>query len=163
MYATDTTRKIVKGGSSRISPSRFQKRVERPATRFNRRRTTHGGAGGAVEIQPLDATAMITHVEHHRPSATEETDQALVCSPNEDFGPSKNMWVRAFVSTFHTHKYSIWAKRDENFLQKVLPTYFSTFQNLRLASITCARNAEAMQSREWVSFGQHRIFFTVCD
>ncbi len=60
---------------------------------------------------------------------------AILCSPNEDFGPSKNMWVRAFVSTFHTHKYSIWAKSDENFLQNVLPTYFSTFQNLRLGSI----------------------------
>ena len=75
------------------------------------------------------------------------------CSPNEDFRRSnkhsgtnfmlpkrrfwtvENVWVRAFVSTFHTHKYSIWAKSDENCLQKVLPTYFSTFQNLRLGSI----------------------------
>ena len=55
--------------------------------------------------------------------------------PNEDFGPSKNMWVRAFVSTFHTPKYSIGAKSDEMCLQKLLPTYFSTFPNLRLGSI----------------------------
>jgi hypothetical protein len=45
------------------------------------------------------------------------------------------MWIRPFVSTFHTLKYSIWAKSDENFLQKVLPTYFSTVHNLRLGSI----------------------------
>ena len=25
----------------------------------------------------------------------------ILCSPNEDFGPSKNMWVIHFVSTFH--------------------------------------------------------------
>ena len=46
------------------------------------------------------------------------------------------MWVRPFLRTFHTPKHSIWAKSDENFLQKVLPTYFSTFQNLRLVTIT---------------------------
>jgi len=55
--------------------------------------------------------------------------------PNEDFEMSKNMWVRPFVSTSHTINYSIWAKSDENCLQKVLPTYFSTFQNRRLGSI----------------------------
>ncbi len=48
---------------------------------------------------------------------------------------SKNMWVRAFVITFHTPKYSIWAESDEKFLQNVLPAYFSTFPNLRLGSI----------------------------
>jgi hypothetical protein len=37
-------------------------------------------------------------------------------SPNEDFGTSKHPLVRAFVSTFHTPKYSIWAKSDENFM-----------------------------------------------
>ncbi len=45
------------------------------------------------------------------------------------------MWVRAFVSTFHTPKcsicHSIWAKSDEKCLQHALPTYFSTFPNLR--------------------------------
>ncbi len=58
-----------------------------------------------------------------------------LCSPNEDFGPSKNMWVRPFVSTFHTPKYSIWAKSDEKCLQNALPTYFETVRNLRLGSI----------------------------
>ena len=42
----------------------------------------------------------------------------------KNFGTSKNMLVRPFVSTFHTPKYSIWAKNDEKCLQKVLPTYF---------------------------------------
>ncbi len=45
------------------------------------------------------------------------------------------MWVMHFVSGFHNPKYSIWAKSDENLLQNALPTYFSTFQNLRLGSI----------------------------
>ncbi len=47
----------------------------------------------------------------------------------------KNRLVRPFVSTFHTPNYSIWAKRNENFSQNVLPAYFSTFQNLRLGTI----------------------------
>ncbi len=51
-----------------------------------------------------------------------------VCFPNEDFGPSKNMWVRHFVRTFHTPKYSIWAKSDEKCTK-------CTVQNLRLGSI----------------------------
>jgi hypothetical protein len=58
-----------------------------------------------------------------------------LCSPNEDFGTSKNIWVRPFVSTFHTQNYSIWAKSDEKCLQKVLPNTFSTFQNLLLGSM----------------------------
>ena len=58
-----------------------------------------------------------------------------LCSPNEDFGTSKNIRARRFVSSFHTPDYSIWAKRDEKSLQNVLPEYFSTFQNLRLGSI----------------------------
>jgi hypothetical protein len=45
------------------------------------------------------------------------------------------MRVRAFVRTFHTPKYSTWAKSDEKCLQNALPTYFSTFTNLRLGSI----------------------------
>ena len=53
---------------------------------------------------------------------------ASVWSPNEDFGTSKNMLVRPFVSTFHAPKYSIWAKSDEKCLQNVVPTYCSTFQ-----------------------------------
>jgi len=35
-------------------------------------------------------------------------------SPHEDFGTSKPMWVRPFVSTFHTRNYSIWSKCDDN-------------------------------------------------
>ena len=58
-----------------------------------------------------------------------------LCSPNEDFGTSKNIRARHFVSTFHTPYYSIWAKRDEKCLQNVVSEYFSTFQNLRLGSI----------------------------
>ncbi len=61
--------------------------------------------------------------------------ESILWSPNEDFGTSKKTWVRHFVSTFHTLKYSIWAKSDENLLQNALPTYFSTFQNLRLGTI----------------------------
>ena len=59
----------------------------------------------------------------------------ILCSPNEDFGTWKKMWVRAFVSTFHTLKYSIWAESDEKCLQNVSSTYFSTFRNLRLGTI----------------------------
>ena len=55
--------------------------------------------------------------------------------PNEDFGTSKNIRERHFVSNFHTPDYSIWAKRDENCLQNVVPEYFPTIQNLRLGSI----------------------------
>jgi hypothetical protein len=66
-------------------------------------------------------------------------EHRIVCSPNEDFRTSKNMWVRPVVSTFHTPNYSIWAKSDEKCLQQVLPTYFATFKNLRLGSINSKR------------------------
>ena len=62
-------------------------------------------------------------------------DEWHTAAPNEDFHSSKNRCSRVFVSTFHTPNYSIWAKSDEKCLQKVLPKYFSTFQNLRLGSI----------------------------
>ena len=82
----------------------------------------------------------------------------ILCSPNEDFGPSKNMWVRAFVSTFHTPSALFGLRVMKNalptylstvqnlrlgsikFLQNVLPTYFSTVQNLRLGSIKFFEN-----------------------
>ncbi len=47
-----------------------------------------------------------------------------LCSPNEDLGTSKDMWVRAFVSTFHTPKCSIWPKSDEKVLTKGLTHIF---------------------------------------
>ncbi len=59
--------------------------------------------------------------------------------PNEDFGMSKNMCSRPFVSTFHTLNYSIWSKSSSKCLQNVWGTYFSTYQNLRLGSINFAR------------------------
>ena len=48
---------------------------------------------------------------------------------------SKNTLVRAFVSIFHhfSPKKSSW--EYEKCLQKLFPTYFSTFQNLRLGAI----------------------------
>ncbi len=55
--------------------------------------------------------------------------------PKRRFWTVENVWVRTFVSTFHTPKCSIRDKSDEKFLQSVLPTYFSTVQNLRLGSI----------------------------
>ncbi len=64
------------------------------------------------------------------------------------------MWVRAFVSTFHTLKYSIWAKSDENLLQNALPTYFSTFQNHRLGSINFTDG--------W-SYSKNTRFATACN
>ena len=48
----------------------------------------------------------------------------FLCSPNEDLGTSKDMWVRAFVSTFHTPKCSIWPKSDEKVLTKGLTHIF---------------------------------------
>ena len=39
--------------------------------------------------------------------------EALLFSPNEDFGTSENIQLRHLVSTFHTSNYSIWAKSDE--------------------------------------------------
>ena len=62
-----------------------------------------------------------------------------LCSPNEDFGTSKNIRSRHFVSAFHTPNYSVWAKSDEKYLQNVLTEYFSTFQNLRLGAIKFER------------------------
>jgi hypothetical protein len=62
-------------------------------------------------------------------------DEWHTAVPNEDFGMSKNMCSRSFVSTFHTLNYSIWAKSSSKCLQNFWGTYFSTFQNLRLGSI----------------------------
>jgi hypothetical protein len=81
-----------------------------------------------------------------------------LCSPNEDLGPSKNMWVRAFVSTFHTPKYSIWAKNDKICLQNVFPTYFSTVPNLRLGSIKFRRFWKAEQTFRTVLSKHFSIF-----
>ena len=67
---------------------------------------------------------------------SDDWDAALFC---KDFMLPKP-WVRHFVSTFHTLKYSIWAKSDENSLRNALPTYFSTFQNLRLGTIRLSKN-----------------------
>jgi hypothetical protein len=47
---------------------------------------------------------------------------------NEDLAPSKRVWVRPLVRTFHTLEHSIWAKSDEKFVQKLLPKYVSTVQ-----------------------------------
>ena len=62
--------------------------------------------------------------------------RCVLCLPNEDFGTSKNRLVIHSVGTFHT-------KRDEKCVKNVLPTYFSTFNNLRLGAI---------QSHDWIFF-----------
>jgi hypothetical protein len=45
-----------------------------------------------------------------------------LCSPNEDFGMSKNMWVRPFVRAFHTPSYSILSRSDEKHAYLVIST-----------------------------------------
>ena len=62
-----------------------------------------------------------------------------LCSPNEDFGTTKNSSMGRFWSTFHTNECYIWAKRDEKYFKNDPSNYFSTFQNLRLGSINFAR------------------------
>ncbi len=42
-------------------------------------------------------------------------------APKRRFGTSKKMWVRHFVSSFHTSKYYFMAKIDEKCLQNALP------------------------------------------
>ena len=44
--------------------------------------------------------------------------------PKRRFWNVENIRARHFVSTFHTPDYFIWAKRDENCLQNVVPEYF---------------------------------------
>ena len=46
---------------------------------------------------------------------------------------------QTFRKHFHTTNYSIWGKSDEELLQHVLPTHFSTFQNLHLGSIILSK------------------------
>ncbi len=88
----------------------------------------------------------------------QEIQNRILCSPNEDFGTSKNMWVIAFVSTFHTPKCPIWAESDEKCLQNVLPTYFSTVRNLRLGSINIA-HLPAARNRSMCVCDTHIVIF----
>ena len=63
--------------------------------------------------------------------STSHDDSMTMCISNLE---RRKMWVRPFVSTFHTQNDFILVKSDEQCLQKALPTHFSMFQN-RLGTI----------------------------
>ena len=85
------------------------------------------------------------------------SDKTILWLPNEDFGISKNIQSRHFVSTFHTPGYSIWAKSDEKCLRNVLTECFSAFQNLRLGSINFVSTFHTPNYSTWAKSDEKRL------
>ncbi len=65
---------------------------------------------------------------------------------------SQKMWVMPFASTFHTPKYSFWAKSDVKCLQKdFIHLFFDFFQTFRLGSISLCGYYWVIYCKQFIS------------